>query len=117
MWALTCEPPLNMSVEEREGYVDEADEAHADPIQFLQKNFPTPPRGDGVGLKRMMEETRYRWPERLVVFGVLEREVLRGYLGLDNEEGGYRVCGRFWNGHWHDDWRRRGDVVVLCLDK
>ena len=29
---------------------------------------------------------------------------------------GYGECWRGFNTHWHDDWRRKGDVVVWCLD-
>ena len=29
---------------------------------------------------------------------------------------GYGECWRGFNSHWHDDWRRKGDVVVWCLD-
>ena len=29
--------------------------------------------------------------------------------------GGYSECKRLFNSHWHDDWRRKGDVVVWCL--
>ena len=25
-------------------------------------------------------------------------------------------CKRLFNSHWHDDWRRVGDVVIWCLD-
>lgn len=91
MWALSCEPPLGLqSPQERDAYVDEADEFYADPPVFLQRH---------VG-----PEKRYSWPDRLVVF-----EALGNVWGE-----GYVECWRGFNSHWHDDWRRRGDVVVYC---
>lgn len=37
-------------------------------------------------------------------------------MAVEKEEGRrlYKECARFFNTHWHDDWRRRGDVVVWC---
>ena len=98
MWALSCEPPLDLqSPQERDAYVDEADEFYADPPAFLQRH---------VGA-----EKRYSWPDRLVVFEALGN-VWDGAGGGDGE--GYVECWRGFNSHWHDDWRRRGDVVVYC---
>ena len=115
IWALTCEPPVNLSPQDKATYLDEADHFYADPVAFLKANFPMPPRRGGNPKKRVREEKRYQWPERLVVFEVLEREVLREYLGGD--ESKYRSCARFFNSHFHDDKRRKGDVVVYCLEK
>lgn len=56
-------------------------------------------------------EGRRAWPMSLVFFEQLEpvlKDVLKGTK--------YRECGREWNSHFHDDWRRVGDVVVWCLD-
>lgn len=56
-------------------------------------------------------EGRRAWPGSLVFFGQLEKEMggmLEGTL--------YRECWRGWNSHWHDDWRRGGDILVWCLD-
>ncbi|KAF8425651.1 Alg9-like mannosyltransferase family-domain-containing protein [Tirmania nivea] len=114
IWALTCEPPVNLSPQEKSTYLDEADHFYADPIAFLKANFPVPPRKGGNPKKRMREETRYQWPERLVMFEVLEK-VLREYWGGDDSR--YRSCARFFNSHFHDDKRRKGDVVVYCLEK
>lgn len=114
MWALTCEPPINLPPQQKSTYLDEADQFYADPVAFLQANFPTPPRKDANPKKRMREEKRYQWPDRLVFFEVLEREMLREYLGGENS--GYRPCMRFFNSHFHDDGRRKGDVVVYCLE-
>lgn len=106
---------MNLSPQDKATYLDEADHFYADPVAFLRANFPAPPRKGGNPKKRVREETRYQWPERLVMFEVLEREVLKGYLG--GGESKYRSCARFWNSHFHDDKRRKGDVVVYCLEK
>ncbi|KAF8544834.1 Alg9-like mannosyltransferase family-domain-containing protein [Trichophaea hybrida] len=90
MWALTCEPPLDLPKEQRAAYLDEADEFYKDPRAFVERYI-----GEGK---------KYAWPERLVAFEVLEN------IGGD----GYEVCWRGFNSHWHDDWRRKGDVVVYC---
>jgi len=115
IWALTCEPPVNLSPQDKATYLDEADHFYANPVAFLKANFPMPPRMGENPKKRVREETKYQWPERLVMFEVLEREVLKGYLG--EEESKYRSCARFFNSHFHDDKRRKGDVVVYCLKK
>lgn len=52
------------------------------------------------------------WTAYVVAFGQLELEmgkVLRG--------SGYGVCWRGWNGWGNEDWRRRGGMVVWCLDE
>lgn len=54
---------------------------------------------------------RREWPMNLVFFAQLE-DTLKSVLG----ETRYRECWRGGNSHWHDDWRRVGDVVVWCLD-
>ena len=57
-------------------------------------------------------EGRKTWPEYLVFFEQMEpimREVLKG--------SAYRDCWRGWNSWGHDDWRRKGDMVVFCLRK
>ncbi|KAI7852461.1 Alg9-like mannosyltransferase family-domain-containing protein [Circinella umbellata] len=95
MWFLTCEPPLHSNEEE---YIDEADRFYASPALFLEKEIGQPERP---------------WPTHLVLFENL--------LEMDNAKikemltkSGYRECARFFNSHFHDDWRRRGDVLVYC---
>nr|POE82369.1 gpi mannosyltransferase 3 [Quercus suber] len=90
-WALTCEPPLEIPVMERAGYMDEADEFYASPVGWVERNVAM-------------------WPEKVVMFSQLEpvlSEILDGR--------GYAECWRGFNTHWHDDWRRQGDVVVWCV--
>jgi phosphatidylinositol glycan class B len=98
MWALTCEPPVDVPAAERDMYVDEADEFYEDPRSFVWKYV-----GDNK------DEKRYGWPERLVVFDSLIKN--SGKIWGDR----YRECWRGFNSHFHDDWRRKGDVVVFCL--
>ena len=50
------------------------------------------------------------WPDYLAFFEEKEEllaEVLKG--------SAYRECWRGWNSWGHDDWRRRGDMIVWCL--
>jgi len=136
-WALTCEPPVNFNVSARATYLDEADRFYVDPKNFIAETLGDPPPSKkrlrswfgwfggqkkvkgGLGREDMIEadawdgrEGRKTWPEYLVFFEQLEptmREVLKG--------GGYRDCWRGWNSWGHDDWRRKGDIVVWCLRK
>lgn len=113
-WALTCEPPLTISIAERQSYLDEADIFYADPVQWLDQNMES--RGSVVrtGLvddaEQSGDELRRAWPQYLVFFQQLEptmNEVLDGSK--------YQECWRGFNTHWHDDWRRKGDVVAWCM--
>ncbi|KAJ9604915.1 glycosylphosphatidylinositol anchor biosynthesis [Cladophialophora chaetospira] len=139
-WALTCEPPLDLNTTEKEAYLDEADLFYANPALWVKKNMsrhiPTSQNEPAPGvyaphhqsgkietiprdmLAREREEQywaigegRKPWPDYLIFFAQLEemmQAILRG--------SGYAECQRLFNSHWHDDWRRQGDVVVWCLD-
>jgi GPI mannosyltransferase 3 len=96
-WALTCEPPVDVPAGARELYIDEADRFYADPAAWIGEE--------------MAERGPRPWPQRLVLFEQLV-PAIGGVLG----ERGYRECWRGFNSHWHDDWRRRGDVLVWCRD-
>ena len=136
-WALTCEPPVNFNASARALYLDEADQFYANPRSFLARTLGTPPKPKGktgswlgwfgsrrrakggFGREEMISaeawdgrEGRKTWPEYLVFFEQMEatmREVLKG--------SAYRDCWRGWNSWGHDDWRRKGDMVVWCLRK
>lgn len=136
-WALTCEPPVNMNASARANYLDEADQFYADPKNFLATTLGTPPNlkkpqtawfswfgtrkrlKNGFGREDMIEadawdgrEGRKSWPEYVVFFEQMEptmKEVLMG--------SAYRDCWRGWNSWGHDDWRRKGDMLVWCLRK
>ena len=135
-WALTCEPPLNMDVTEKAAYVDEADQFYLDPNAWLKRRMSrNPPTINGRQLphhepgvfapkpRRMFEVEnkeeehlwrerggRRPWPEYLIFFQQIEPELTRSLRG-----SGYLECWRGFNSHWHDDWRRQGDIVVWCL--
>jgi GPI mannosyltransferase 3 len=93
-WALGCEPPVDVPLGERGGYRDEADRFYADPVAWV---------GGEMGQRGR------EWPQRVVFFEQLLPE-LEGVFARK----GYRECWRGFNSHWHDDWRRRGDVLVWC---
>ncbi|KAK9365228.1 Alg9-like mannosyltransferase family-domain-containing protein [Lipomyces kononenkoae] len=102
-WFLTCEPPRGLPRSELATYRDEADQFYDDPELFLRMHFP-PLRGNETEATMF----RYNWPSHLIVFGALE-EFLVSYTGDK-----YAECQRFFNSHFHEDRRRRGDVVVFC---
>lgn len=125
-WALTCEPPLDLNATARESYLDEADQFYADPAVFLAKHLgKPPPKSPFIGRPPPQalhdeffqqqqgwdgKEGRKRWPEYLVFFAQLEPEIKQLLAG-----SAYVECWRGWNSWFHDDWRRRGDMVVWCL--
>lgn len=97
-WALTCEPPLDVPAGsiERQTYRDEADRFFDDPVKFLREE---------VGGKERP------WPRYVVGFEGIEGSLKEYY---EEAMPGYRVKRKWeaFNSHWHDDWRRRGKVVV-----
>ncbi|KAK7511101.1 Alg9-like mannosyltransferase family-domain-containing protein [Phyllosticta citriasiana] len=122
-WALTCEPPLDVPLADRAAYRDEADRFYLEdgPAQWLQLNmqplssiarYEEHNRDNTEAEPEASDPPKRPWPARLVFFAQLEaqmREVL--------DKSRYVECWRGFNSHWHDDWRRRGDVVVWCLDE
>ncbi len=114
-WALGCEPPVNMAVVDRESYVDEADRFYDDPSSFMRDEIggsDSRHRMTGVDGELLDEQALRWWPDYVVIFAQL-KDVLRDSI---QEQGlkGYEECWRGFNTHWHDDWRRKGDVVVWC---
>ena len=116
-WALTCEPPIGILIDQRTGYLDEADQFYADPVAWLRENMQdavvkagktSDARARREGYQAV--EEKRAWPMYWVLFAQLE-DAIEGVL----REKGYERCWRAFNSHWHDDWRRRGDVVVWCL--
>lgn len=82
----------------------------------------SPPRSHGIfgtqtrGLSRRRDaglsvDGKREWPDYLVFFEQLESVM---HTALQGSE--YGECWRGFNSHWHDDWRRKGDVVVWCLN-
>jgi phosphatidylinositol glycan class B len=135
-WALTCDPPLHLNASARSAYIDEADQFYADPVTFLSTHLGAPPPSSskrktasvgrsppvessvGRGHDGKTEESQAwdggpgpkRWPEYLVFF-----EQLEDVLGRVLRGSRYQECWRGWNSWGHDDWRRKGDVVIWCL--
>jgi phosphatidylinositol glycan class B len=122
-WALTCEPPLDIPLAQRSSYLDEADEffVKPGPVSWLRSNMASldtiTSGGSRSGRHWMQQDpklkAKYRrvWPQNLVFFAQLE-DTLRSVLAGTR----YRECWRGFNSHFHDDYRRVGDVVVWCLD-
>ncbi|KAL1964626.1 hypothetical protein VTN77DRAFT_6800 [Rasamsonia byssochlamydoides] len=122
-WALSCEPPVGFNESQKAAYLDEADQFYADPGNFLRHNmvgglrhiprkssYLSPTRSQSV-YRTQHGSLQHEWPDYLVFFAQLEptlNSLLRG--------SSYAECWRTWNTAWHDDWRRRGDIVVWCLD-
>ena len=101
-WALTCEPPLDVPMTERVSYLDEADQFYQDPKSWLTEHM--------VFHETSVGSEQRPWPEYVAFFQQLEptmKEYLAGSL--------YHECWRGFNSHFHDDWRRKGDVIVWCL--
>ncbi|KAI9664800.1 MAG: glycosylphosphatidylinositol anchor biosynthesis [Bathelium mastoideum] len=107
-WALTCEPPLDIPLSERHLYVDEADEFYQNPELWLDNHME--PMGDVYEDRRKSKIDlghRRPWPTYVVFFEQLEPVM--------QNTGAARHYSQSWRGfntHWHDDWRRQGDVIV-----
>ncbi|KAJ5914746.1 hypothetical protein N7504_003629 [Penicillium tannophilum] len=114
-WALSCEPPVDLNEAQKAIYRDEADQFYDDPTLFLQEKM-------AGGLRYLPRQPSYvtglpstspvlhEWPDYLIFFAQLE-PTMHSLV-----RGSYAECWRTWNTAWHDDWRRRGDIVVWCLD-
>ncbi|KAL4739885.1 Alg9-like mannosyltransferase family-domain-containing protein [Aspergillus similis] len=120
-WALSCEPPVGLTTEEKAVYRDEADQFYDNPTQFLQDNmvgglrhiprrpsYATPPNSQRPPTQILPP---HEWPDYLIFFAQLEPT-----LKVSLRSSSYGECWRTYNSAWHDDSRRRGDVVVWCLD-
>ncbi|CAG8436439.1 3836_t:CDS:2 [Diversispora eburnea] len=91
MWFLTCEPPLNISSQDFDQYMDESDHFYANPLEFINTHFePLPLINDN--------NYDYLWPSHLVIFEALLQD-----LGTLLEKSVY-----------NQDSRRKGDVIVYC---
>lgn len=127
-WALSCEPPVNLNATQRAAYADEADQFYADPPNFLRthmvgglRHFPHTPsyqaknpisaKDPSISPSESTTIPKHHWPDYLIFFAHLE-PTMNSLLRASS----YAECYRTWNTAWHDDWRRRGDVVVWCLD-
>ncbi|KAF9913426.1 glycosylphosphatidylinositol anchor biosynthesis [Lobosporangium transversale] len=98
MWFITCDPPLGNA--DITNYKDESDVFYADPVTFMNERIPKLCKG------KMDENTH------LVLF----EDLVNSWPGILSwlQIHGYHECARFFNSHFHDDSRRRGDVLVYC---
>lgn len=119
-WALTCEPPVNLNASEKAAYLDEADQFYENPTSFLKthmhgglRHIPRKPSYLTIPSRqsRGQQPETHDWPDYLIFFAQLETT-----LSANLPKSSYAECHRTFNTAWHDDWRRRGDVVVWCLD-
>lgn len=120
-WALSCEPPIGLNETQKAAYRDEADQFYDDPDAFLRQNMvgglrhlprrPSYVTGSQSLASFPESPTLHEWPDYLVFFAQLE-PTMHQLIRFSS----YRECWRTWNTAWHDDWRRRGDIVVWCLD-
>ncbi|OMP83403.1 GPI mannosyltransferase 3 [Diplodia seriata] len=120
-WALTCEPPIDVPLDRRASYLDEADEFYIDPgpVAWLGQHMESVGtiRGKGHVSKDKDEHKTHSsdpkrpWPKYLVFFQPLEGTLADFLRGTK-----YKECWRGFNSHFHDDSRRKGDVVAWCLD-
>ena len=138
-WALTCEPPLHLAArsQEREKYLDEADVFYQDPAAWIKAEMAPLPsseaeentavalnawheagmsKSNGWDLTRnganaiaRDELGRRRWPRYVAFF-----EHLESTMKMVLQHSIYQECWRSGNTDWHDDWRRKGDVIVWC---
>jgi phosphatidylinositol glycan class B len=123
-WALTCEPPIDVPLDQRDMYLDEADEFYINPgpKRWLRDNMESINTITSSGSRSAQflasQDPKFRakyrrpWPQNLVFFAALEDE-LKEVL----KDTRYKECWRGFNSHFHDDGRRIGDVVVWCLDE
>ncbi|KAG0363637.1 glycosylphosphatidylinositol anchor biosynthesis [Gamsiella multidivaricata] len=98
IWFVTCEPPLGDI--DSATYKDESDIFYEDPVAFMND------RATRSAQKNLLKDSH------LVLF----EDLLRSWpdMPLWLESRGYHECARFFNSHFHDDRRRRGDVLVYC---
>ncbi|THY67844.1 hypothetical protein D6C97_00578 [Aureobasidium pullulans] len=110
--ALTCEPPLDIPIEARSSYMDEADQFYADPTIWMREHMEdvTALADRTSGRNINIHQDKAQWPEYLVFFEQLE-PTMTDFLAKTS----YKECWRGFNTHWHDDSRRHGDVIVWCL--
>jgi GPI mannosyltransferase 3 len=105
-WALTCEPPLNVPLQGRAFYLDEADQFFANPKRWMREHMADP-----ISSQLDPAQGQRPWPEQVIFFEQLLPEIESHLKG-----SAFRECWRGFNTHWHDDWRRKGDVIVWCRD-
>jgi len=111
--ALTCEPPLDVPIEARSLYMDEADQFYADPTAWMNEHMEDTEllRKRQTHAAINIHQEKAQWPEYLVFFEQLEPTMTEFLANTP-----YIQDWRTFNTHWHDDSRRQGDVVVWRLE-
>ncbi|KAI9330015.1 Alg9-like mannosyltransferase family-domain-containing protein [Zopfochytrium polystomum] len=115
---ITCHPPLSHSL--ATPYLDESDIFYKDPRKFFESYFsnqlgnrtlpwPDPPNSTLYVDGQEYAIEKYFWPSHVVLFEALLNDVAPLFEG-----SGYAQCLSLFNSHFHDDWRRKGNVVVFC---
>ena len=84
--SLSCDPPYFVS--DKTNYVDVADQFYIDPTAFLSRH------------PEYLSQT-------VVAFESLNFQKIADQLDMS-----YSLQKRLFNSHFHDDWRRKGDVIV-----
>lgn len=102
-WALTCSPPLDIPPrsQARANYRDEADRFYEDPARFLRQE---------LGLRKDRE-----WPHFVVGFEGIEKALKDAWESEGGKSAELVRKKRFFNSHWHEDYRRKGDIFVWEL--
>ncbi|KAK4047346.1 glycosylphosphatidylinositol anchor biosynthesis [Microbotryomycetes sp. JL221] len=131
LWFITCEPPV--LGQDIKTYKDQSDVFYDSPSKYLINRFPTTVDSKFPPSPVVFESDawRHEWPSHIVAFQslldlVMHSDVAKNLPGIDHKGGdenktikdllyskGYRERKRLWNSLWHEDDRRRGDVVVL----
>ncbi|KAK4049576.1 glycosylphosphatidylinositol anchor biosynthesis [Microbotryomycetes sp. JL201] len=139
LWFITCEPPI--FGQNATTYKDQSDVFYDSPSTYLVERFPQdvnpgfPPSpailpGELIQLyeRGQVPDWKHEWPSHIVLFqalvdepvelGLLSRvwvdhEAQNKTLGNLLASKGYVEVKRSWNSLWHEDDRRRGDVIVL----
>lgn len=129
MWFITCEPPRSDGGqgETSKEHRDQSDYFYDNPMKYMSLYFPSsvdpkfPPSRpwsrDAAQLWKegtATDKAVHAWTSHIVVFDALLTGAgygsqVGGYLASK----GYREEKRIWNSLFHDDPRRRGDLIVL----
>ncbi|KAI0082831.1 hypothetical protein K474DRAFT_1715428 [Panus rudis PR-1116 ss-1] len=121
LWALGCEPPLQILIlpsgENLTEYQDQTDIFYQSPIAYILNHFPAvvdpsfPPSPYPASVPGNAEQSgawQHTWPQYLIMFGALLREpgITDVVLALGYKRVWHREMG------WEGDERRQGGVIV-----
>ena len=118
---ISCEPPLD--IKNRKTYHDETDLLYSNATQFVELYFDKQVGNKTIGgpvddvsqfvsvSGQSYQIRRYQWASHIVMF---DNPKLFPVIKTILDGSDYHECCRFFNSHFHDDSKRRGDVVVYC---